>query len=135
MAEFQLVGVACSLFEQSSGCRLHRNPASNKCKVLLIGRWKGVLQQEDIPLPYLKITDHLDFLGCRLYADYSTSRRENGEDLKKKIKDQILSWKAGKFLPLALQPWSLNTYCLSKLWYRAACLDPRQGSSTASPPV
>ena len=69
MAEFQLVDLACSLCEKSSGCKLHRNPDSNRCKVLLLGRWKGVLQQEDIPLSYLKVTDHLDYLGCKLYAD------------------------------------------------------------------
>ena len=131
MAEFQLVDTACSLFERSSGCRLHRNPASQKCKVLLLGRWKGVLQQEDIPLPYLKITDHLDYLGCKLFADYSTTRRENGEILKAKVKEQIGSWKSGKFLSLTSRPWSINTYCLSKLWYRAACLDFRVGDCDA----
>ena len=129
MSEFQLVDTACSLFERSSGCKLHRNPASNKSKVLLLGRWKGVLEQEDIPLPYLKITDHLDYLGCKLYSDYSTTRRENGEVLKKKVRDQIGSWKAGKFLPLTSRPWSINTYCLSKLWYRTSCLDMRLGDS------
>ena len=36
-AEYQLVDTACSLFERSSGCKLHRNPDSNKCKVLLLG--------------------------------------------------------------------------------------------------
>ena len=36
MAEFQLVDTACSLFERSSGCKLHRNPASEKCKVMLL---------------------------------------------------------------------------------------------------
>ena len=127
MAEFELVDFACNLFEKSSGCRLHRNPDSNKCKVLLLGRWKGQLQQEDIPLPYLKIADHLDYLGCKLYADYSSTRRENGELMKKKVRDQMGSWKSGKFLPLTSRPWSLNSYCLSKLWYKTGCLDLRVG--------
>ena len=104
-------------------------PASDKCKVLVLGRWKGVLQQEDIPLQYLKITDHLDYLGVKLYSDYTSTRKENGELLKKKVKDQIGSWKAGKFLPLTSRPWSLNCYCLSKLWYKASCLDLRVGDS------
>ena len=34
-------------------------------------------------------------------------------------------------MPLTLRPWSINTYCLSKLWYRTACLDLRVGDSTA----
>ena len=130
MAEFSLVDKACELFEKSSGCRLHRDPASNKCKVLALGRWKGTLQQEDIPLPYLKLTDHLDYLGCILYANYCATRRENGEILKKKVKDLIGSWKSGKFLPLTSRPWSLNTYCLTKLWYRTGCLDMRIGDSS-----
>ena len=49
MSEFSLVDEACNLFERASGCRLHRDPSSNKCKMLALGRWKGVLQQEDIP--------------------------------------------------------------------------------------
>ena len=69
----------------------------------------------------------MDYLGCKLYADYSTTRRENGEQLKQKVKDQIGSWKAGKFLPLTSRPWSINTYCLSKIWYKTACLDLRMG--------
>ena len=131
MADFSLVDRACELFEKSSGHRLHRNPASNKCKVLALGRWKGTLQQEDIPLPYLKLTDHLDFLGCKLYANYSASRRENGEILKKKVKDLIGFWKTGKFLPLTSRPWSINTFCLPKLWYKTGCLDIRVGDSSA----
>ena len=131
MSEFSLIDNACSLFEKSSGCRLHRDPASNKCKMIALGRWKGTLEQEDIPLPYLQLTDHLDFLGCKLYANYSSTRRENGEVLKKKVKDQLGSWRSGKFLPLTSRPWSINIYCLSKLWYRTGCVDLRVGDTTS----
>ena len=62
MDVFSLVDKACRLFELSSGCKLHRDPSSNKCKFLPLGRWKESLKQEDIPLPYLRITDHLDYL-------------------------------------------------------------------------
>ena len=81
---------------------------------MTLGKWKGTLQQEDIPLPYLKLTDHLDYLGCKLYANYTTTRKANGEVLKKKIQDQMESWKSGKFLPLT-----------SKLWYKTGSLDLR----------
>ena len=131
MEEFLLVDKGCRLFEQSSGCKLHRDPSTNKCKFLPLGRWIGQLQQEDIPLPYLKLTDSLDYLGCKLFSNYGASRRENGEILKQKIKNQINGWKAGKFLPLTSRPWSLNSYCLPKLWYRTACLDLRVGDSSA----
>ena len=130
MAEFSLVDKGCRLFENASGCKLHRNPASNKCKFLPLGRWKGNLEQENIPLQYLKITDHLDFLGCKLYSNYGNTRRENGEILKLKVRNQINSWKAGKFMPMTSRPWSINSYCLSKLWYRTACLDLRVGDSS-----
>ena len=33
-------------------------------------------------------------------------------------------------MPLILRPWSLNTFCLSKIWYRTACVDLRVGDST-----
>ena len=29
------------------------DPASNKCQVLRLVRWKGTLQQEDMPHPYM----------------------------------------------------------------------------------
>ena len=32
MAEFLTVDNACSLFEKSSGCKLHRDPSTGKCK-------------------------------------------------------------------------------------------------------
>ena len=32
-------------------------------------------------------------------------------------------------MPLTSRPWSINTYCLSKLWYKTACLDLRVGDS------
>ena len=47
MNEFTIINTACTLFEKSSGCRLHRDPAAGKCKYLPLGRWKGTLQQED----------------------------------------------------------------------------------------
>ena len=131
MSEFFLVDKACRLFELSSGCRLHRDPGSNKCKMLALGRWKGTLEQEDVPLPYLRLTDHLDYLGVRLYSNYNATRRENGEILRQKVKDRIGSWKSGKFLPLTSRPWSINSFCLPRLWYRTGCLDLRVGDSNA----
>ena len=63
MEEFSLVDRAMHLFETSSGCRLHRDPASKKCKFLPLSRWRGTLQQSDIPCSYMTISDHLDMLG------------------------------------------------------------------------
>ena len=127
MDELLLLDKACTNFEQSSGCKMHRDPTSQKCKILPLGKWKSSLKQKDIPLPYLQLTDSLDYLGCKLFASYQTTRNENGKLLMKKINDLICSWKSGKFLPLTSRPWSLNAYCLSKIWYRVACIELKAG--------
>ena len=33
-------------------------------------------------------------------------------------------------MPLSSRPWSLNSYCLTKLWYRCGCLNLRVGGSS-----
>ena len=45
MEEFSLVDRGSSLFEQASGCILHRDPTSGKVKFLPLGRWKGTLSK------------------------------------------------------------------------------------------
>ena len=35
--EFEVIDKLVNLFEGSSGCLLHRDPSSNKCKILLLG--------------------------------------------------------------------------------------------------
>ena len=64
--EFILVEQSIALFEKSSGCKLHRDPASNKCKFLPLGRWRGVLTQENIPVNFFTLSDHLEMLGQEL---------------------------------------------------------------------
>ena len=77
----------------------------------------GTLErQEDIPLPYRKLTDHLDYLGVRLFANFSDTRRENCEILKKKVKEINGSWKSGKIMAVTSRPWSINSYCLPRLY-------------------
>ena len=58
MQEFILVDRASLLFENASGCELHRDPTSGKVKFLPLGRWRGTLQQEDIPVPYILLSEH-----------------------------------------------------------------------------
>ena len=62
MEEFQLVDRASALFEAASGCVLHRDPTSGKVKFLALGRWRGTLQQEDIPVNYIALSEHLDMV-------------------------------------------------------------------------
>ena len=56
LEEFLLVDYGSALFEKSSGCLLHRDPNSGKCKVLLLGKWRQTIKQEDIPLDYIKLS-------------------------------------------------------------------------------
>ena len=131
MAEFALIDKAATLFEKSSGCQLHRNPATGKCKVLPLGRWRNSLQQEDIQFPYLKITDSLSMVGVDLTASWQSTRKLNNDELQDKVSKCIGAWKSGKHLPLVSRPFSLNTYCLSKVWFRTGCVDLRAGDITS----
>ena len=72
MNEFLMVDRGSALFEAASGCVLHRDPTSGKVKLLPLGRWKGTLQQEDLPLKYVALSDHLDMVGVQLKATYAT---------------------------------------------------------------
>ena len=125
MQEFSLVDNAIALFERASGCRLHRDPASKKCKFLPLSRWRGTLQQEDIPCPYMTISDHLDMLGVELRATWSQTRKANGDICQTRVKNTIRQWKSGKFMHLNLRSWSVNNYCLSKAWFRTHSVDLR----------
>ena len=103
MSEFFIIDQACSLFEESSGCKLHRDPAEKKCKFLPLGRWKGTLQQEDIPLQYMLLSDCLEMVGVELRATWSQTKRANGEVLQSKVDTTIRQWKSGKFMNLKMR--------------------------------
>ena len=98
MQDFSTVDKAMSLFERASGCKLHRDPASKKCKFLPLARWRGTLQQEDIPCPYMTISDHLEMLGVELRATWTQTRKANGDISQSRILDTIRQWKTGKFM-------------------------------------
>ena len=100
MAEFFTVDKACTLFEESSGCKLHRDPTSMKCKFLALGRWRGVLEQEDIPLRYMVLSDSLEMVGVELKATWSQTRKVNGDVIQTRVNNTINPWKSGKFMDL-----------------------------------
>ena len=131
MAEFALVEQAVTLFERSSGNHLHRDPVKGKCKVLLLGRWRNTLQQEDIRFPHFKITDSLAMVGVDLTASWQSTRKCNMDEVQARVQRCIGSWRSGKFMPLVSRPFSLNTYCSSKIWYRTASVDMRVGDVQA----
>jgi hypothetical protein len=127
MAEFAVVDRGATLFEQSSGNLLHRDPDNGKCKVLLLGRWRGTVNQEDIGFPHLRITDSLAFVGVQLQATWQKTRKENNDELLSRLKATIGNWKTGKFMPLVCRPFSVNSYALSRIWFRTHSVDLRAG--------
>ena len=131
MQEFILVDMAMTLFENSSGCKLHRDPNTGKCKFLALGKWRGTLSQNDLPCNFFSLSDHLDMLGVTLMATYTTTRKANGDALQEKMKNLVGSWRSGKFMPLTMRPHSLNCYAYSKLWHRCCTIDMRLSDITA----
>ena len=125
MEEFKIVDRAMHMFEQASGCRLHRDPASKKCKFLPLARWRGTLEQSDIPCNYMSISDHLDMLGVELRATWLQTRKANGDEVQSRVEKTTRLWRSGKFMNLSLRSWSLNSYCLSKAWFKTHCVDLR----------
>ena len=89
--------------ERASGVKLHRDPDSGKVKFLALSRWKGTLQQEDLPHQYVRLSDHLDFVGVELRATFTQTRKVNGDLIQ-----TIGPRKAGRFMPLSQRPFSAN---------------------------
>ena len=113
-----------TLFEMSSGCKMHRDPESQKCKFLPLSKWKS-LAQENIPFDFFTISDHLDFLGVSLKANTASTRKANGDVLQERVRKTVGPWRAGRFMALNLRPHSVNCFALSKLQYRFNVIDPR----------
>ena len=107
------------------------DPLSQKCKFLPLGKWRRTLTQDDIPTPYMRLTDTLDMVGVQLCAVWTATRRKNGETIQQKVKNLIGSWRTGKFMPLRLRPYSVNTFALSKVWFRCSTVNLREGDYAA----
>ena len=81
--------------------------------MLALGRWKGTLVQEDIPLPYLKLTANLDYL----VSDSMLTLVPPGERMgKAECEGSAFKLEFWEFLPLTSPTWSVNTYCHPKLY-------------------
>ena len=81
MNEFTVVDNGSALFEAASGCKLHRDPSSGKVKFLPLGRWKGTLNREDLPVNYIIMSEHLDMVGVKLTASFQKTRKLNCDEL------------------------------------------------------
>ena len=84
-----------------------------------------MLTQEDLPHQYLILSDHLDFVGVELHATYIQTRKVNGEQLQSRIKNTVGPWKAGRFMPISIRSYSVNTYALSKVWFKCSSINLR----------
>ena len=125
MNEFSVVDAGSSLFESASGCKLHRDPSSGKVKFLPLGRWKGTLTREDLPVNYIVLSEHLDMVGVKLMGNFQKTRKVNCDELQTKVQNITGAWRGGKFMSLTDRPHSLNTYCLPKIWFRCSSINLR----------
>ena len=130
MHEFNLVDRGSLLFERASGCELHRDPNSGKCKFLRLGRWRGTLEQEDLPVKYIRLSDHLDMLGVKLKASYAKTKKVNCDETREKLSSLVGGWRGGRHMHLSQRPLSAKTYALPLIWYRCHYLDLREGDFT-----
>ena len=109
---------------------IHRDPSSGKVKFLPLGRWKGNLTREDLPVSYIVLSEHLDMVGVKLMASFQKTRKLNCDELQDRVKDTTSPWRGGKFMPLTSRPHSLNTYCLSKVLFRCSSINLRVSDLT-----
>ena len=71
------------------------------------------------------ISEHLDMVGVKLLATFTKTRKTNCDTLQDTVSNTVGPWKGGKFMPLTQRSFSLNSYCLSKIWFRCGSVDLR----------
>ena len=73
----------------------------------------------------MTISDHLEMIGVELRATWTQTRKANGDIAQSRAENTIRVWKSGKFMPLNMRSWSVNQYCLSKVFFRTHSVDLR----------
>ena len=121
--EFKTVDSCLVLFEKASGCEFHRDPNSQKCKVTPFGKWKQWLTQDNVPLPFLLVTETLEILGVKIFESYSDTRRDFGSKMVEKIETISNIWKGGRFYDFLLRPHVVNTYLFSNVWHKGSVIE------------
>ena len=53
------------------------------------------------------------------------TRKSNGDIIQTRVSNNINAWTSGKFMDLTSRPWSVNTYCLTKAWFKCHTVDLR----------
>ena len=58
-------------------------------------------------------------------ASWQQTRKVNNDELLVRVKNTVGAWKSGTFLQLVCRPFSINSYCYSKVWFCTHSLDLR----------
>ena len=90
-----------------------------------LGRWRGTLNQEDIPLRYLVLSDNLEMVGVELKATWQQTRKANGDIVQARVANTINAWRSGKFMEMTARTLSINSYALTQAWFRCHTVDLR----------
>ena len=64
-------------------------------------------------------------IGVKLRSTWTQTRKANGVTVQSMVENTARSWKSGKFMPLNQRSWSLNQYCMSKVFFRTHSVDLR----------
>jgi hypothetical protein len=64
-------------------------------------------------------------VGVELKATWAQTKKANGDIIQTRVSNTVNAWKSGKFMDLTSRPWSLNSFALSKVWYRCHSVDLR----------
>ena len=102
-------------------------PTVRQSNITSIGPVESQLQQKDLPVKYISIAAHLDMVGVQLTASFNHTRQINGDKLREKVRNIIGPWRGGKFMPLTQRPFSANSFCLSKICFKSASINLREG--------
>ena len=73
----------------------------------------------------MTLSDHLEMIGVDLRATWMQTRKANGDIVQSRVEGTIRPWKSGKFMPLNQRAWSVNQYCMSKVFFRTKSVDLR----------
>lgn len=73
----------------------------------------------------MTISDTLNMVGVELKSSWVQTRKVNGEVVQDRVSKTTNAWKSGKFMDLTSRPWSINSYALSKAWFKCHTVDLR----------
>jgi hypothetical protein len=113
MEEIKMVIDACSMLERASGVKLHRGIDSGKVRLLPLGRWQTTLTQADMPHPFIRLSNSLDFLGVVLKGKTKLTMRENNKNMVDKVAKRVRPWRGGRHMTISYRGLTVNIYAYS----------------------